>query len=115
MLANIFNRMKVKGICMIFDTCYSGSFVVYKPLRKENRVIISACASYETASIFPDTLTAFFHFFYEALKKGYKTAEEAFENAKEKTENYESKGWWGTLISHPQIYDSYPGNMVIAK
>ena len=112
MLAKIFNRMKVKGICMIFDTCYSGSFVLYPPLRKENRVIMSACASYEPASIFPDALTAFFHFFYEALKKGYKTAEEAFEYAKPKVEEYDDG--LGPP-SHPQIYDSYPGNMVIAK
>ena len=83
---------------------------------------MSACKSLEEVSLtqkgwedidyFP---SPFLYFFYKALK-GYKTAEDAFAYSQEKTIEWSkdrSKSWRSPQT--PQIYDAYPGKMVIAK
>jgi len=113
-LAELFSRMKVKAICAMFDSCYSGNFVYYGKLRKDGYVILSSCSGMEMESSYIDPHSgewpsAFVYFMYEAMKNGLRTAESAFEYAREKVEEVTKDpniGIWGQL--HPQMFDGYP-------
>ncbi|MCD6171845.1 MAG: hypothetical protein J7J36_05485 [Thermoplasmata archaeon] len=119
-LVKRFDRMGAGGMCMIFSGCWSGTFVAYPPLRKENRVIMSSVGWQEVSTPQKYDPMPFVYFFNEALKKGYTTAESCFAYAKEKTEEVSKDFPYGPQ-HHPQIYDSYPaenpdgGELTIAR
>ena len=113
-VAEYFSRMNVKGICAMFDSCYSGDFVYYGKLRKDGYVILSSCSGMEMQESYTDPHSgkwpsAFVYFMYEAMKNGLRTAESAFEYAREKVEEVTKDpnvNIWGQL--HPQMFDGYP-------
>lgn len=87
-VAERFERMNVKGICAIFDACYSGSFVEYfKEEGWDGIIVISSCSKDETVGSYLDPYgerwpSALVYFMYEYMKEARKvTAEKAFEYA----------------------------------
>ena len=109
-VAERFERMNVKGICAIFDACYSGSFAEYfKDEEWDGIVVLSSCSKDEMDHNYvvnderwPTALVYFmYEYMKEAREKGRKvTAEKAFEYVQKKT-----RGWPNL---HPQMYDAYP-------
>jgi len=97
------------------SACHSGSALPI--LGQKGRIIMSACSADETG--FTAWLLVFL---YDAFAKkdcdlnndGWVSAEEAFPFAKEWTEEY-NEIWNPEHPIHPQMYDDYPGELLITQ
>ncbi len=119
------NRIHAKGIAMIVDSCHSGGFndnwsyaknynMAYelgKDLAGRNRVVVTSVAEDEVSygSIFSRGIIEGLQGFGDKNKDGLCSIEEAFYYTEPKVLN------WSDNDMHPQIFDDYPGELILTK
>jgi len=119
------NRIHAKGIAMIVDSCHSGGFndnwsyaknynMAYelgKDLMGRNRVIVTSVAEDEVSygSIFSMDMIRGLQGYGDKNNDGLCSIEEAFYYTEPKVLNWSDNGM------HPQIFDDYPGELVLTQ
>ncbi len=126
-------RLRCKGVCMIVEACYAGGINdqpstgmntarlsseewmkhIGKKLSGPGRVILMTCKEDELSNgnFFGYYLMEGLQGFGDANKDGMCSAEEAFNYSVPKTQEILQKEF--DFPMHPQIYDSYPGELIL--
>jgi hypothetical protein len=126
-------HLRCKGVCMIVEACYAGGILdapdntmqttqffseewmnhLGKKLSAPGRVILMACKDDELSNgnFFGYYLMEGLQGFGDANKDGMCSVEEAFNYSKPKTQSILLTEF--NFPMHPQIYDSYPGELIL--
>jgi|GEM_PF-864643 len=141
-LKRLLNKLDAKGVCVIIDACFSGGFNDYnssikkgarslneytektylnwgrsfaQELHGPGRVILMSCGVSEKSqgACFTYFTIEGFQGYADADYDGLCSAEEVFQYAAPLTESWlkEYKHW----DQHPEIYDDYPGELLITQ
>jgi hypothetical protein len=127
------SNLRCKGVCVIIEACYSGGFNdpprtgiqtrcltsdewmknLGKQLSAPGRVVLMACKDDELSNgnFFGYYLMEGLQGFGDANKDGMCSVEEAFDYSVPKTQEILQKEF--DFPMHPQIYDSYPGELIL--
>jgi len=129
---NMLSRLDSKGVCAIFNTCYSGGFNDFNTQNKydtnsnfinefsdellsEGRVIIMACEENKQSKglLFSYYLMEGLMGFSDINNNSLCSAEEAFQYASPKTKNFLNKEL--RFENNPQIFDDYDGELTLTN
>ena len=99
------NKIKAKAITIVIDTCHSGSAIPF--LKKENRIIITACKQNELTVEYDARFNLALQGFsdYEGNNDDLISVEEIFNYTLEETIG----------LGTPQIQDDYPGELILSS